>query len=98
MLEPRAKGRCVVTIVESLPAYASAEAVARRKGDNLISLLNAYLAGYASGGMGARETDAPVDADGYPVFDIDESQCDIVRPKTDAGTGKHVWPEGFIDD
>ncbi|MBT1175183.1 hypothetical protein JS530_06685 [Bifidobacterium sp. LC6] len=39
-----------MTMVESLPAYASAEAVAKRKGDNLISLLNAYLAGYASAG------------------------------------------------
>ncbi|TPF91631.1 hypothetical protein BW14_11870 [Bifidobacterium sp. UTBIF-68] len=45
-----------MTAVESLPAYASAEAVAKRKGDNLISIINAYLAGYASAG-------APINAE-----------------------------------
>lgn len=45
-----------MTAVESLPAYASAEAVAKSKGDNLISIINAYLAGYASAG-------APIDAE-----------------------------------
>ena len=40
-----------MTVVESLPAYASAEAVAKSRGDNLISMINAYLAGYASAGL-----------------------------------------------
>lgn len=84
-----------MTMVESLPAYASAEAVAKSKGDNLISMINAYLAGYASAGTPVK---VPVDADGYPVFSIDDSKVDIVRPKTDPVTGRHVWPEGFIDD
>lgn len=43
-----------MTMVESLPAYSSAEAEARIKGDNLISMINAYLAGYAA-------ADTPVD-------------------------------------
>lgn len=84
-----------MTMVESLPAYASAAAVAKSKGDNLLSMINAYLAGYASAGA---PVDVPVDADGYPVFKIDESKVDVVRPKTDPATGKHVWPKGFIDD
>lgn len=40
-----------MTVVESLPAYASAEAVAKSRGDNLIIMINAYLAGYASAGL-----------------------------------------------
>lgn len=40
-----------MTMVESLPAYASAEAVAKSKGDNLLSMINAYLAGYAAGSV-----------------------------------------------
>lgn len=40
-----------MTMVESLPAYSSAEAEARNKGDNLISMINVYLAGYAAAGM-----------------------------------------------
>ena len=87
-----------MTAVESLPAYASAEAVAKSRGDNLISMINAYLAGYATGGLIAHFDDAAVDADGYPVFSLDESKLDIVSPKTDPMTGKHVWPRGFIDD
>ena len=39
-----------MTMVESLPAYSSAEAEARSKGDTLISRINAYLAGYAAAG------------------------------------------------
>ena len=39
-----------MTMVESLPAYSSAEAEARNKGDNLISMINVYLAGYAAAG------------------------------------------------
>lgn len=40
-----------MTMVESLPTYSSAEAEARSKGDNLISMINVYLAGYAAAGM-----------------------------------------------
>lgn len=86
-----------MTTVESLPAYTAAEAVARHKGDNLISMINAYLAGYASGGLDI-DSGVPVDVDGYPVFNIDESKVDVVRPKTDPVSGRHVWPTGFIDD
>ena len=39
-----------MTMVESLPTYSSAEAEARSKGDNLISMINVYLAGYAAAG------------------------------------------------
>ncbi|KAA8827057.1 hypothetical protein [Bifidobacterium myosotis] len=49
-----------MTVVESLPAYASAEAVAKSRGDNLISMINAYLAGYASAGL-------PVEAEAEAV-------------------------------
>jgi hypothetical protein len=45
-----------MTMVESLPTYSSAEAEARSKGDNLISMINVYLAGYAAAG-------APVDVE-----------------------------------
>ncbi len=47
-----------MTAVESLPAYASAEVVAKSKGDNLISMINAYLAGYASAGLPADAENA----------------------------------------
>ena len=87
-----------MTAVESLPAFASAEIVARRRGDNLIGMLNAYLAGYASAGIAVPDGDVPVDGDGYPVFDIDESKVDVVAPRTDVVTGRRVWPEWFIDD
>ncbi|OZG58538.1 hypothetical protein BMYO_1667 [Bifidobacterium myosotis] len=56
------------------------------------------LPAYASAGINAYAADVPLDGDGYPLFDIDESKVDVVRPKVDATTGKHVWPEGFIDD
>ncbi|WP_291527647.1 hypothetical protein [Bifidobacterium sp. UBA744] len=39
-----------MTAIESLPVYKAAEVVADRRGDNLTSLLSAYLAGYAAGG------------------------------------------------
>lgn len=42
-----------MTVAESLPAYAPAEAGAKCKGDNLISRINADLTGYASAGLPA---------------------------------------------
>jgi len=38
-----------MTAIESLPAYREAEAAAERRGDNLGSLIDAFLAGYAKG-------------------------------------------------
>lgn len=87
-----------MTAVESLPAYAQAEAAARRNGLHVSDLVNAYLAGYAAGSVANPSHKLAVDVDGYPVFRIDESKVDIVTPKTDPVTGKHVWPEKFIDD
>ncbi|WP_034528363.1 CopG family transcriptional regulator [Bifidobacterium stellenboschense] len=52
-----------MTMVESLPAYAAAAAVAKSRGDNLLSMINAYLAGYASAG-------APDPVFSDQVFDV----------------------------
>lgn len=79
-----------MTAVESLPAYAEAEAVARRRGDNLISLLNAYLAGYAAGNTPER------DERGYPVLRVNPDYPGIVRPEI--RDGAVVLPEGWDDD
>ena len=38
-----------MTAIESLPAYRKAEAEAERRGENLSSLIDAFLAGYARG-------------------------------------------------
>ena len=41
--------RIIMTAIESLPAYRKAEAEAERRGENLSSLIDAFLAGYARG-------------------------------------------------
>ena len=38
-----------MTAIESLPAYREAEVAAKRRGENLGSLIDAFLAGYARG-------------------------------------------------
>ena len=38
-----------MTAIESLPAYREAETVAERRGENLSSLIDAFLSGYARG-------------------------------------------------
>lgn len=38
-----------MTAVESLPGYAEAEAMAEKRGTNLLDLLSAFMAGYAKG-------------------------------------------------
>ena len=43
-----------MTAVESLPVYKTAEEVAESRGDNLTSLIGAYLAVYVAGGYGPR--------------------------------------------
>lgn len=43
-----------MTSVESLPVYKTAEKVAESRGDNLTSLISAYLSGYVAGGYGPR--------------------------------------------
>lgn len=81
-----------MTTVESLPIYAQAEAVAQRKGDNLLNMINAYLTGYVAGAS------KPVEDKKYPSFRLDLSKFDVVTPKVDETTGYTVWPKGFIDD
>ena len=39
-----------MTMIESLPGYAEAEAVAKARGSNLVDMISAYLAGVAAGG------------------------------------------------
>lgn len=39
-----------MTMVESLPHYAEAEAVAKARGSNIIDMISAYLAGVAAVG------------------------------------------------
>lgn len=39
-----------MTMIESLPGYAEAEAVAKARGSNLVDMISAYLAGIAAGG------------------------------------------------
>ncbi|QOL32872.1 hypothetical protein [Bifidobacterium eulemuris] len=46
-----------MTAVESLPRYAEAEALARSRGVDLISLLGAYVSGYADSGTPAYALD-----------------------------------------
>ena len=43
-----------MTAVESLPVYKKAEEVARSRGDDLTSLIGAYLSGYVAAGYGPR--------------------------------------------
>ena len=38
-----------MTMIESLPGYAEAEAVAKARGSNLVDMISAYLAGAAGG-------------------------------------------------
>ena len=37
-----------MTMIESLPGYAEAEAVAKARGSNLVDMISAYLAGVAA--------------------------------------------------
>ncbi|MBT1179914.1 hypothetical protein [Bifidobacterium vespertilionis] len=87
-----------MTSMESLPAYAEAEAAARRNGLHVTDLINAYLAGFAAGSAATQLGGIPVDAAGYPVFELDVDKFDVVRPKVDEATGEHVWPKDFLDD
>ena len=42
---------CVaMTMIESLPGYAEAEAVAKARGSNVVDMVSAYLVGIAAGG------------------------------------------------
>lgn len=48
-LKPRNRKERIMTAIESLPAYREAEVAAKRRGENLGSLIDAFLAGYARG-------------------------------------------------
>lgn len=52
-----------MTMVESLPGYAEAEAMAERRGSNIIDLLSAYMAGYARGAAPDYMMDTPQPGD-----------------------------------
>ena len=43
-----------MTAVESLQVYKEAEKIARSRGDDLTSLIGAYLSGYVAAGYGPR--------------------------------------------
>ena len=79
-----------MTMVESLPGYAQAEAAAQRKGLHVSDLINAYLAGYVAGSGPER------DERGYPVLRLDSGYPGIVRPEI--RDGAVVLPEGWDDD
>lgn len=79
-----------MTAVESLPAYAQAEAAARRKGLHVTDLVNAYLAGYAAGSAPER------DSRGYPILRLRSDYPGIVRPEI--RDGAVVLPDGWDDD
>lgn len=72
-----------MTAVESLPAYKAAESVADRRGDNLTSLISAYLAGYAAGGA----DEVP---EGYVTFATREEAGEHMRKvMTEASSSRH---------
>lgn len=43
-----------MTAVESLPVYKKAEEIAQSRGDDLTTLIGAYLSGYVAAGYGPR--------------------------------------------
>lgn len=45
---------CVMTAVEALPVYKKAKEIAQSRGENLTSLIGAYLSGYVAAGYGPR--------------------------------------------
>lgn len=52
-----------MTAIESLPGYTEAEAMAARRGNNIVDLLSAYMLGYAKGAMPDYMAETPQPGD-----------------------------------
>ena len=56
-------GGAIMTMVESLPRYAEAEALAESRGTNLIALIEAYIDGYIASHEPWYASDAVLDGE-----------------------------------
>ena len=90
-----------MTTLENLPLYKQADAIARQRGENVLSMINAYLAGYVAGAGTAgdvlnrtepvkSESDVP---EGYPVPPTHSAY----RFERSASTGHVILPEDWDD-
>lgn len=70
-----------MTSVESLPVYKTAKKIAESRGDDLTSLIGAYLAGYIAGGHEPRRV----------------VKVDTVRRFERSASGRAIMPNDWDD-
>lgn len=66
-----------MTMIESLPGYAEAEAVAKARGSNLVDMISAYLAGVAAGGDAVTVMRTPDEVRDHFDKLMDEASQDV---------------------